>query len=262
MVGGRKEPVAMSGSRSQHELVLLDQADSALSQARSLEEIKIIRNKAEAVRKYAESASLGLQVQNRAAEVKLRAERQAGQLLSQMMLRGGDRRSKGHRDRLKLNDLGLTPNQSKRWQMQARVPEEVFLQHVQETSEEGKELTSAGLMRLAKRLQGTCPSPRDSHRKAMRRGVQRSAGPIGALGFRKSRVEGDRAAIVDELLNHHRLLDGILSPVYSGESSALKAAETRMLRYLIAEIGKLLGELEERDRSPLGHHRHARREVS
>lgn len=252
----------MSGSRSQHELILLDQADSALSQARSLEEIKVIRDKAEAVRKYAESASLGLQVQNRAAEVKLRAERQAGQLLSQMMLRGGDRRSKGHRDRLKLNDLGLTPNQSKRWQMQARVPEEVFLQHVQETRDEGKELTSAGLMRLAKRLQGTCPSPRDSHRKGMRRSVQGVASPIGTLGFRDSPADGDRAAIVDELLNHHRLLDGILSPVYCGESSGLRAAETRMLRYLITEIGRLLSELEELDRPLMAHPRPARREVN
>ena len=51
-------------------------------------------------------------------------------------------------------------------------------------------------------------------------------------------------------------------PFQAAKASALKAAETRMLRYLIAEIGKLLGELEERDRSPLGHHRHARREVS
>src|SRR4051794_6836347 len=142
----------MGGSDSSHELVLLDQAGQALTEARTLGEIKTIRDKAEAVRKYAQSASLGLDVQNRAAEVKLRAERQAGRLLSQLMLRGGDRRSKSHHGRLKLFDLGLTPNQSKRWQLQARIPEEVFRAHVTSTCNEGKELTSAGLMRLAKRL--------------------------------------------------------------------------------------------------------------
>ena len=63
------------GGKNAHELALLDQAGQALSEARSLDEIKTVRDKAEAVRKYAQSASLGLDVQNRAAEVKLRAER-------------------------------------------------------------------------------------------------------------------------------------------------------------------------------------------
>ena len=125
-----------------------------------------MRDKAEAVRKYAQSASLGLDVQNRAAEVKLRAERQAGKLLSQLMLRGGDRRSKGHSDRLKLDDLGLTSNQSKRWQLQARIPENLFRDHITQTCKDGKELTSAGLMRLAKRLEGgSSSSQRPSERQ-------------------------------------------------------------------------------------------------
>src|SRR5262245_41889257 len=108
----------MSGERI-HELALLDHAGQALAEAQSFDEIKDIRDKAEAVRKYAQSASLGLDVQNRAAEVKLRAERQAGKLLSEITLRGGDRRSKNHRERLKLDDLGITRNQSTRWQTEA-----------------------------------------------------------------------------------------------------------------------------------------------
>jgi hypothetical protein len=43
-----------------------------------------------------------------------------------MELRGGDRRSNGHDDRLKLADLGLDHNQSKRWQ-QASLPEEEYV---------------------------------------------------------------------------------------------------------------------------------------
>ncbi len=60
----------MRGDKNGHELTLLNQAGQALAEARSLRDIKEIRDKAEAVRKYAESASLGLDVQNRAAEVK------------------------------------------------------------------------------------------------------------------------------------------------------------------------------------------------
>lgn len=238
----------MGETHNQHELVLLDQADRALSQARSLQEIKVIRDKAEAVRKYAESASLGLDVQNRAAEVKLRAERQAGQLLSQLTLRGGDRRSKSHRDRLKLVDLGLTSNQSKRWQMQARVPEDLFRQHIQETRQEGRELTSAGLMRLAKRLQGGRLRPQKSPPSSVPSRLAGTNSPLGSRGGQTaSEMEAERAAIVDELRNHHHVLAGILAPLYTSDASGLRVAEARMLRYLVLEMGNLLGQLGSRD---------------
>jgi hypothetical protein len=230
----------MGGSNSAHELVLLDQAGQALAEARTLGEIKTIRDKAEAVRKYAQSASLGLGVQNRAAEVKLRAERQAGKLLSQLMLRGGDRRSKSHSDRLKLDDLGLTPNQSKRWQLQARVPDNLFLDHVKQTCEEGKELTSAGLMRLAIRigertsngrsLNGNPTSRNKSKLRRKRRWTDENS------------VDGS-GGIVRELKNHHTLLYGILSPLCAGEILSLRPAELRMVRYLLAESGELIEQL-------------------
>lgn len=238
----------MSGNGKAHELVLLDQASHALAEARTLDEIKVIRDKAEAVRKYAQSASLGLDVQNRAAEVKLRAERQAGKLLSQLMLRGGDRRSKSHHDRLKLQDLGLTANQSKRWQLQARVPEGLFREHVRHMRLQGKELTSAGLMRLAKRMKaesaeanGGPPRSRISirpdvhgngHGNRNRRHGLDDYSPKDAL-----------AELVDELRNHHHVLDGILQPLYAGESQELRPAELRMMRYLMSEMGTLLGQI-------------------
>jgi hypothetical protein len=240
--------IAMRGGKNVHELALLDQAGQALAEARSLDAIKEIRDKAEAVRKYAESASLGLDVQNRAAEVKLRAERQAGKLLAQLMLRGGDRRSKGHRDRLKLDDLGLTSNQSKRWQLQARVPENLFRAHVEETCEAGKELTSAGLMRLAKRLNGGADQSGESCRRngrTVNRFDVHSASVIHSRDGYDNRPPDDAyGGLVSELSNHHKLLDGILQPVYSGETTALRPAELRMLRYLMAETGALLVQLQ------------------
>jgi hypothetical protein len=241
----------MGGNLNAHELVLLDQASQALSEARNLEEIKMIRDKAEAVRKYAQSASMGLDVQNRAAEVKLRAERQAGKLLSQLMLRGGDRRSKGHGDRLKLDDLGLTSNQSKRWQLEAKIPEELFCDHVRQFCEDGKELTSASLMRLAKTLNGkesdrshdgsknggTVPRHvSNGNGKPARNGTVKQQNHLPTCEF------GD---LLSELQNHHQVLDGILRPLYSSEASSLRPAEVRMLRYLLTEIGGLLAQLEQ-----------------
>ncbi len=93
---------------------LLSQAQHAIAQAQSLDEIKDIRDKAEAVRKYAQAAGMGLEIQNYAAEVKLRAERRAGSLLFKLKLHGGDRSEKTADDRLTLGDIGITKDQSSR----------------------------------------------------------------------------------------------------------------------------------------------------
>ena len=50
------------------ELAVLDQATRMLDEAKSLEEIKSIRDNAEAARNYAKAAKLGLEFQNCAAE--------------------------------------------------------------------------------------------------------------------------------------------------------------------------------------------------
>ena len=90
------------GPSADGRLALLDQARHAIATAESMDEVKDIRDKAEAARKYAESASLGLEAQNYAAEVKLRAERKAGELIAQLKLHGGDRRSNDSDDRVTL----------------------------------------------------------------------------------------------------------------------------------------------------------------
>ncbi len=225
---------------SDYELALLDQAGQALSEAQSFDQIKVIRDKAEAVRKYAQSASLGLDIQNRAAEVKLRTERQAGKLLAQMTLRGGDRRSKHHAERLKLDDLGISRNQSTRWQMQARVPENVFREHIRETCKAGKELTSARLMRIAKQwAEASVVNGRVNGRNG--HGISHN-GTNGARSATDS-VDSPANALIEavtELANHHQLLDNILKPIYSGENTTLAAAERRVLRYLLLESQQLL----------------------
>ena len=122
----------------------------ALANAEHVGEVKEIRDKAEAVRTYAERAGLGLEQQNAAAEVRLRAERRAGEMLAKMALHGGDRRGADANDRVTLGDLGVSKDQSARWQKLARVSAGDFDAHVVAVKERGEELTTAGLLRLAK----------------------------------------------------------------------------------------------------------------
>jgi hypothetical protein len=64
-------------------LIRYDAARKAIASAYRVDEAKKIRDKAEAVRTYAKLAG-DLDMQNMAAEIRIRAERRAGQLLSDM----------------------------------------------------------------------------------------------------------------------------------------------------------------------------------
>lgn len=73
-------------------------------------------------------AKLGANHYNRAAELKLRAERKAGELLaaSEFTGRGGDRKSSSQSELDSLEGLGVTKKESHRWQAIAVVPAEEF----------------------------------------------------------------------------------------------------------------------------------------
>ena len=59
-------------------------------------------------------------MQNQCAEIKIRAERKAGELIPEQITIG----TKSHD--VTLSDLGIEHNQSVRWQNIASIPEEVF----------------------------------------------------------------------------------------------------------------------------------------
>lgn len=144
----------------------LEEACRLLAEARSIDEVKAIRDMAEAARVYARQAQLGLNAQNHAAEIKLRAERRAGELLAEMPKRdGGD----AARARLhdvtelppRLEDIGISRAQSHRWQAIASLPEQTFEGHIIDTKERGQEITTASTLRLAaerQRLERPIPS--------------------------------------------------------------------------------------------------------
>ncbi len=116
-------------SGSDRALIKYDAARAALAEAHALDEVKEIRDKAEAVRLYARQAQ-DLEMQRWVAEIKLRAERRAGELLIQMAASGAREDGPGRPEKTSqaatLKDLGITRDQSARWQAEAGLPEADF----------------------------------------------------------------------------------------------------------------------------------------
>lgn len=136
-------------------LVKYEEARRALAEAHSVDEVAQIRDRAEAARQAARIAG-DIEMVNWAAEIRIRAERKAGELLKEMAEagaraeKGGDQRSLESSSSVRLDDLGIDKHESSRWQKVAAVPEAEFERYLSETKTEGRELTSAGVRKLAK----------------------------------------------------------------------------------------------------------------
>jgi len=124
---------------------------------------------------YASQAQLGLEAQNNAAEVRLRAERRAGEHLAAMRKHAGGRppapsactgavgAGVGVGEKPlpavtglsepappRRDELHITRRQSSQWQQIAALPEPVFEAHIRTTRLRSKELTTAGALKLAR----------------------------------------------------------------------------------------------------------------
>ena len=133
-------------------LVRYDAARHALQEAKRVDEVKDIKDKAEAIRAYGVQ-SKDTELVSWASEIKLRAMRQMGALLDEMENAGerssGGQPTKERSTRLTvLSDLGITKNLSSASQKIAAVPEQEFESHLSEMREEQKEITVAGVGRL------------------------------------------------------------------------------------------------------------------
>ena len=133
-------------------LARISEAMKALSAAKTLDDVLQIRDQAEALRVYIKAASDSLEAANAAAEIKLRAERKAGEMLAAMELPGrggGDAKSSDAMSLDSLADLGVDKKQSSRWQRASRVESEDFEAYLRDCQKQGREVTQAGLLKLA-----------------------------------------------------------------------------------------------------------------
>jgi hypothetical protein len=227
-------------SARNRDLSVSQEAFQQLAACNSIDDIKSIREKGEAVRHYAKTAKAGLELQNRAAELKLRAERRAGELLRALELRGGDRVSERAGSRPTLAQLDLTKSQSARWQKLAAIPEEVFTKAIAFARAEGVELTTAGLWRMATARTrrsgppGTPPPHADSSHTPQ----------AGLNNDPPDKASGEE--IIAELLNHWQLLNNMLGPLRDdGTEEQLHLSQSRHLRHVVHRSIRLLETLRE-----------------
>ncbi len=136
-------------------------ARTALAEAHAVDEVKDIRDKAEAMAAYARQAH-DTEMIEWVTEIKVRAERRAGELLAEMEKARGVRMNGGNTggptmlppvNAPKLADLGISKNESSRWKKLAAVPEDKFEQAVSAAKEIAGEVTTAAMLRAAKEIQ-------------------------------------------------------------------------------------------------------------
>jgi hypothetical protein len=244
--------------RPTFDLKVLDRVARALAEATDFKEVKSLRDKAEAARQYAKNAAMGLKIQNKAAELKLRAERRAGELLSELVPHGGNRRSSRHDADLKLSDLGIDSSQSSRWRREAAVPEVVFEQYVALADKLGHDITSQGLLKLGRRMMDERNHRRTSETNHRNSAIisdridllERSVGHFrNGSPFAMSHGDQDEQPVLDllaELANHQHLLADLLEPICENRcESGLHLSQVRLVARLLAEMKSLIRLLKE-----------------
>jgi len=121
----------------------------AIQECHKVDEIKLIRDKAEAYRYAMIQAKESPDLIRKAEEIKLRAERRAGELLREQVRKPEEGRPEKASQPIRLIDMEVTENQSSNWQRIASIPEEKFEEYIQDK----KEITTSGAVKLARKLQ-------------------------------------------------------------------------------------------------------------
>ncbi len=142
------------------EIILLSSAQRALAEAKTVDEVKDLRDKAVAVKAYAKKARLGKDLVVDASIIRLRAERKLGELLREVELADSapgnqytgpiETDAKSDAGPVSLAELGISRSDSSRSQRVATLPEDEFERYIAENTNQQREPTIAGALRLVK----------------------------------------------------------------------------------------------------------------
>ncbi len=138
------------------DLIALERLAQAIDEAHEPVELIAIADRAEAYRRYAQRARLGLRLQNKFAELRLRAERRLGTMLLTMeRRRGRPGKSAATAHFPGLSELGVTRKLSSRSQKLAAVPTRIFENYIREALRAENEIFTRALLTLADRKLAT-----------------------------------------------------------------------------------------------------------
>jgi hypothetical protein len=208
------------GASMSTQLVRYEAARSALAECQRVDEVKDIRDKAEAMAAYARQAKDTEMIQW-ATEIKVRAERKCGELLIDSV-KTGERARNGDNQfttrtshdetssKKKLSDLGLNASQSSRYQQLATMSEAHFEAAVATAKDTAGQVTTAFMLREAAKAK--------PHKKQTKRDQERL-----------QELQEAKARGVSKLTTYARLT-----------ITALRSAES-----ITEDEGRVLGELAE-----------------
>lgn len=139
----------------------IEEVARQLAACRDVDEVKEIRDRAVAFLAYHRERGAALDLQNTAAEIRLRAERELGARLKDMPKNQGGRPRTGCAEDgdetcdpeiqvsqpATLDEIGISRAQSSVWQRIADLPAEDFEDRIAEAKENGLELTTGRLLR-------------------------------------------------------------------------------------------------------------------
>jgi N6-adenosine-specific RNA methylase IME4 len=137
-------------------LIKFNEAYQALMVAKSIDEVKDILDQAAALKAIYKQAGDCLEMQNACAEIIIRGKVRGADIADNMQANGqlnghgGDRKSSSQDANLNQPDVDW--KEVHRWRQIKAVPEEVRENFIAETKAQGKELTSAGVLKLGKEL--------------------------------------------------------------------------------------------------------------
>ena len=145
-------------------LVKYDAMVHAIAECIRVDEVKDVRDKARALELYAQQAR-NIEAEQRAAGIRIRAERKTGQLLMKTEKATGNQHKKSARSpdstKQTLADIGISKDQSSKWQKLAEPSDKEFEQALDKASTNGVPTTVGVMHNMGIRTNGSYKPPSD-----------------------------------------------------------------------------------------------------